>query len=57
MIPFEQVRDLKESPRMHELSKWESDFVDSIEEQIEQERFLSDKQKQKLQDIYDKLFG
>lgn len=37
------------------LNDWESDFVNSIAEQLETRNYLSEKQSDKLQDIYDKL--
>jgi hypothetical protein len=37
------------------LSKWESDFVISIEEQWRKKRWLSDKQKEILGRIWDKV--
>lgn len=42
----------KDRPR---LSKWEQDFAISIEEQWRKKRWLSDKQKETLGRIWDKL--
>jgi hypothetical protein len=36
-----------------ELSTWEKGFVDSISEQYEEKNFLTDKQKDKLESIWD----
>ena len=36
----------------HKPNKWGSDFLASIEEQIDDGRYLSDKQSSKLQQIY-----
>ena len=51
-----KVKDIQESPRLSTLSKWEQDFIESIENQIEEGAELSIKQFNKLTDIHDKLF-
>jgi hypothetical protein len=38
-------------------SKWEKDFLHSIESQIETGRYLSDKQEETLMKIYEKSTG
>ncbi len=40
--------------RDHKLSAWEADFLDSIEEQLDDHKTLSDKQVAKLNDIWEK---
>lgn len=36
-------------------SKWEHDFIDSIREQVENGRFLSEAQFNKLKEVYERL--
>lgn len=38
-----------------ELSSWEQNFIDSINEQFEEKGTLSDRQCEKLEQIYDKF--
>jgi len=47
---------IQEATRFHP-SKWERDFLDSIEEQIEADQGLSDRQSKSLQEIYRKSQG
>ena len=41
--------------RFADLSKWEQDFIESITEQFEERGTLSDRQVEKLNQIYDKI--
>lgn len=51
-----QLFDLLESPRLHTFTKWEQDFIGSIEEIVEDGAALTDKQAEKLDDIHRKYF-
>ena len=55
--PEEMLQDLLESPRLYSFSKWEQDFLASIQEEVDVGNFLTDKQKNKVNDIHNKYFG
>lgn len=41
--------------RESQLSEWESDFIQSIQEQLDDDRLLSSKQIAKLEDIWERV--
>jgi hypothetical protein len=52
----EKLETLIESPRFSAFSKWERDFLLSVHEEVDVGNFLTDKQKEKINDIYSKYF-
>lgn len=49
---WQQIEDCRKRERM--LSAWDADFLDSIENRLNENRTLSPKQIEKLDDIWEK---
>ena len=60
MIDNEDVDDVLDALRRHyahRLSEWENGFVASVSEQWEEKDGLTDKQRGKLEEIFDRVSG
>lgn len=57
MPDFDDYLNMVEDCESNEslLNDWECEFIDSIRNQIEEERPLSDRQIEKLEDIWEKV--
>lgn len=56
MIPENILQELIEAKEEgYDFNKWESDFIDSISEQFDEGKKLTDKQIEKLESIHDKM--
>ncbi len=51
----ENVRNVEKRNGGPDFSKWELDFLDSVEEQFDESGFLTERQNEKLRQIWDKI--
>ncbi len=51
----EDVRSAEGCVNGIELNGWEEEFIDSIEDQLGEDRRLTEKQRDKLQEIWDRI--
>ena len=53
----DMVDNLIDSPRVGTFTKWERDFLDSINDKLSNGEYLFGKQPETLNSIYNKYFG